>query len=72
MMRLDRPTHMFVVEEVKDEKPWYFYSKCFLQSQIYPPGESLKDKKTLRSLAGNFNLNGDVLYKRNFDMVLLR
>ncbi|KAI5409579.1 hypothetical protein KIW84_055126 [Lathyrus oleraceus] len=27
---------------------------------------------TLRRLAGNFYLNGDILYKRNFDMVLLR
>ena len=32
----------------------------------------MKDKKTMRRLAGNFYLNGDVLYKRNFDMVLLR
>jgi hypothetical protein len=72
VMRLDRPTHVFVVEEIKDEKPWYYDIKCFLQSQIYPPGASLKDKKTLRRLAGNFYLNGDILYKRNFDMVLLR
>ena len=72
MMRLDRPAHVFAVEEIKDEKPWYYDIKCFLQSQIYPPRASLKDKKTLRRLAGNFYLNGDVLYKRNFDMVLLR
>ena len=72
VMRLDRPTHVFVVEEIKDEKLWYFDIKCFLQSQIYPPRASLKDKKTLRRLAGNFYLNGDVLYKRNFDMVLLK
>ncbi|MGU5311739.1 hypothetical protein MAX14_22300, partial [Escherichia coli] len=32
----------------------------------------MKDKKILRRLDGNFYLNGDVLYKRNFDMVLLR
>ena len=60
--RLDRPTHVFAVEEIK----------CFLQSQIYPSRASLKDKKTLRRLAGNSYLSGDVLYKRNFDMVLLR
>ena len=23
VMRLDRPTHVFAIEEVKDEKPWY-------------------------------------------------
>ena len=72
VMRLDRTAHVFVVEEIKDEKLWYYDIKCFLQSQVYPPGASLKDKKTLRRLASNFYLNGDILYKRNFDMVLLR
>ena len=72
MMCLDRPAHVFATGEVKDEKPWYYDIKCFLQSQIYPPGASLKDKKTLRRLADNFYLNGDILYKRNFDMVFLR
>ena len=63
-MPLDRSAHVFVVEEIKDEKSWYFDIKCFLQSQIYSFGASLKDKKTLRRLANNFYLNGDVLYKR--------
>ncbi|KAI5427735.1 hypothetical protein KIW84_032951 [Lathyrus oleraceus] len=72
VMHLDRPTHAFAVEEIKDEKSWYYDIKCFLQSQIYPSRASLKDKKTLRRLVGNFYLNGDILYKRNFDMVLLR
>ncbi|KAI5418640.1 hypothetical protein KIW84_043028 [Lathyrus oleraceus] len=71
-MHLDIPAHVFAVEEVKDDKPWYHDIKCFLQSQIYPPGASVKDRKTLRRLSGSFYLNGDVLYKRNFDMVLLR
>ncbi|KAI5396976.1 hypothetical protein KIW84_062974 [Lathyrus oleraceus] len=57
---------------IKDEKPWYYDIKFFLQSQIYLPGASLKDKKTLRRLADNFYLNGDMLHKRNFDMVFLR
>jgi hypothetical protein len=71
-MHIDRLVHVFAVEEVKNEKPWCYNIKCFLQSHIYPSGASLKDKKTLRRLASNFYLNGDVLYKRNFDMVLLR
>jgi hypothetical protein len=32
VMRLDRPAHVFAVEEIKDEKPWYYDIKCFLQS----------------------------------------
>ena len=71
-MRLDRPAHVFAVEEVKNDKPWYFDIKCFLQNQIYPPTASIKGKKTLRRLSGSFYLNGEVLYKRNFDMVLFR
>lgn len=71
-MRLDRPAHVFAMEEVSDDKSWYHDIKCYLQSQEYPLGASNKDKKTLRRLASNFFLNEDVLYKRNFGMVLLR
>ena len=72
IMRLDRPAYVFAVEAVIDDKPWYYDIKCFLQKQQYPAGASSKDKKTLRKLAGNFFLNSEVLYKRNYDMVLLR
>src|ERR1051325_11977442 len=48
------------------------FIKRFLQTREYPFGASYKDKKTLRRLSRNFFLNEDVLYKRNFDMVLLR
>src|SRR4051812_16339670 len=70
--RLDRPAHVFAVEEETDEKPWYFDIKHFLQTQEYPLGASNKDKKTLRRLVGSFFINADVLYKGNYDMVLLR
>ncbi|XP_050886562.1 uncharacterized protein LOC127091879 [Lathyrus oleraceus] len=66
-----RPAHVFVMEEVSDDKPWYHNIKLYLQSQEYPPRASNKDKKTLRRLASNFFLNEDVLYKKNFDMVML-
>ena len=72
VMRLDRPTYVFAIETVTDDRPWYHDIKCFLQRLEYPPGESRKDRKTLRRLAGKFFLNNEVLYKRNFDMVLLR
>ena len=72
VQRLDRPAHMFTTEEVADEKPWYYDIKHFLQTQEYPIGASRKDRKTLRRLAGSFFLSENVLYKRNYDMVLLR
>jgi len=70
--RLERLAHVFAAEEVVDEKPWFHDIKCFLLSQEYPLEASSKEKKTLRRLSSNFLLNGDILYKRNFDMVLLR
>ncbi|XP_050876188.1 uncharacterized protein LOC127079877 [Lathyrus oleraceus] len=50
VMHLDRPAHVFAMEEVSDYKPWYRDIKCYLQSQEYPPVASNKDKKTLRRL----------------------
>ncbi|GAU51919.1 hypothetical protein TSUD_417020 [Trifolium subterraneum] len=69
---LERPAYVFAAEEVVDDKPWFHDIKMFLQKQEYPPGASNKDKKTLRRLSSSFFLNEEVLYKRNFDMVLLR
>src|SRR4051812_7623230 len=63
--RLDRPAHVFTIEEITNEKPWYYDIKHFLQTQEYPLGESNKDKKTLRRVAGSFFINADVLFKRN-------
>ncbi|GAU46436.1 hypothetical protein TSUD_91540 [Trifolium subterraneum] len=69
---LERPAYVFATEEVVDDKPWFHDIKMFLQKQEYPHGASNKDKKTLRRLSSSFFLNDEVLYKRNFDMVLLR
>lgn len=45
--------------------------KKYLEKQEYPENMSIKDKKTLRKLLAKFLLNDDVLYKRNYDSVLL-
>jgi ribonuclease HI len=71
--RLDIPAYVFAADAVSDDKSWYHDIKRFLKRQEYPAGASSNDKKTLRRLAGSFFLNSDdTLYKRNFDMVLLR
>ena len=49
--RMDRPAHVFTIEEVEDEKPWYYDINHFLQTQEYPIGASNKDIKTLIRLA---------------------
>ncbi|XP_050899046.1 uncharacterized protein LOC127105874 [Lathyrus oleraceus] len=65
----NKPAYIFNVEAVSDDKLWFYDIKCFLKKKEYPLGASNKDKKTLRRLSANFFLNGDVLYKRNFDMI---
>jgi len=69
---LERPAYVFAAEAVFDDKSWFHDINVFLQTQEYPPGASRKDKRTLRRLSGNFFPNGDILYKRNFNAVLLR
>jgi len=60
------------IEEELDGKPWYFDIKRYLQSRDYRESAIENEKRMLRRLASGFVLNGEVLYKRNHDMVLLR
>ncbi|XP_017416451.2 uncharacterized protein LOC108327238 [Vigna angularis] len=66
------PAYCHFIEEELDGKPWYFDIKRYLKTREYPEDASENDKRALRRLAGSFILSGDVLYKRNHDMVLLR
>ncbi|XP_014499251.2 uncharacterized protein LOC106760315 [Vigna radiata var. radiata] len=68
----NEPAYCLFIEEEIDGKPWYFDIKQYLKTREYPEKASENDKRSLRRLAGSFILNGDVLYKRNHDMVLLR
>ncbi|XP_050891682.1 uncharacterized protein LOC127097216 [Lathyrus oleraceus] len=60
------------IEADPDDKPWFYYIKTFLEKQQYPKGISITDKKALRRLSSKFFLKDDVLYKRNYDFVLLK
>ena len=66
------PAHYCLIEEENDGKPWYFDIKRYIKDREYPHRASENDKRTLQRLAANLFLNGDVLYKRNHDMVLLQ
>ncbi|XP_006601562.1 uncharacterized protein [Glycine max] len=67
-----KPTHCCVIKEEQDVKPWYFDIKRYIVDKEYPQEASHNDKRTLRRLAADFFLSGNILYKRNHDMVLLR
>ena len=66
------PAHYCLVEGEIDGKPWYYNIKNLVQNHEYPVGASKTNKKTLRSLAMDFYLDGEILYKRSFDGTLLR
>ncbi|KAG5236797.1 RNA-directed DNA polymerase (Reverse transcriptase), Ribonuclease [Salix suchowensis] len=64
--------HCYMLEESPDGKPWYNDIKKFIQQQEYPLEASKADKETLRRMATNFYLDGEILYRRSFDGTLLR
>ncbi|XP_017970398.1 PREDICTED: uncharacterized protein LOC108660657 [Theobroma cacao] len=64
--------HCSSVEEEVDRKPWYHDIVHYLKFQQYLEQSLENDKKTIRRLAMNFFLDGDILYKRSRDQVLLR
>ncbi|XP_050915999.1 uncharacterized protein LOC127131109 [Lathyrus oleraceus] len=68
----DEHVHCLTTTEESDDKPWFFDIKHYLDKQEYPVEASSLDKRTIRRLASKFFLNGDVLYKQNYDMVLLK
>ena len=67
-----KPVYCYLIEEEKDGKPWYFDIKRYIEDKEYPHEASDNDKRTLQRLAAGFFLSGNILYKRNHDMVLLR
>ncbi|XP_050918839.1 uncharacterized protein LOC127136303 [Lathyrus oleraceus] len=69
---LDEPAHCLAIEANPDDKPWFYSIKTFLEKGQYAEGISITDKKAMRRLSSKFFLNGDVLYKRNYNYVLLR
>jgi len=72
MQSYENPVYCNFIEEEADGKPWYFDIKRYLKNREYPDSASENDKRMLRRLASSFILDGDVLYKRNHDMMLLR
>ncbi|XP_061965340.1 uncharacterized protein LOC133689500 [Populus nigra] len=66
------PAHCCAIEGEVDGNPWFYDIKRFIQYQEYPLGASKADMKTLRRLAMEFYLDGEILYKRSFNGTLLR
>ncbi|XP_017635592.1 uncharacterized protein LOC108477571 [Gossypium arboreum] len=70
----ETPAHCYNIEEdeEKDDHPWYHDILKYVKNHEYPDQASENDKRMLRSLAINYVLDGEILYKRRNDQVLLR
>nr|XP_027122280.1 uncharacterized protein LOC113739249 [Coffea arabica] len=68
----NRPAYCLVTERVTDGRSWYNDIKEFMKMGSYPPDTDSVAKKFLRRMSSRFFLNGDVLYKKTFDLGLLR
>ncbi|KAK5811372.1 hypothetical protein PVK06_026701 [Gossypium arboreum] len=61
-----------IEEEKKDDHLWYHDILRYMKSREYPDQATENDKRTLRRLANDYVLDGEILYKRGKDQVLLR
>nr|XP_019069503.1 uncharacterized protein LOC109120300 [Solanum lycopersicum] len=68
----EHPVHCAHVEVELDCLPWYFDIKKYLKSGDYPEDATSNQKKSIRRMALNFFLSGEVLYRRTPDLGLLR
>ena len=65
--------HCYSIEEVEnDNRPWYQDILLYVKNREYPDQVTENDKRTLRRLAIDYVLDGEILYKRGKDRVLLR
>ena len=68
----EEPAHCMQIEEKADGKTWYYDILLYVKDRQYPDHASENDKRILRRLAMGFLLDGEVLYKKGKDQVLLR
>ncbi|KAK5785449.1 hypothetical protein PVK06_040037 [Gossypium arboreum] len=66
------PAHCFSIEKELDGRPWFHDILEYVKNQKYPEQANENDKQTIRRMAVGFVLDGNILYKRGKDQVLLR
>ncbi|KAA3483835.1 RNA-directed DNA polymerase (Reverse transcriptase), Ribonuclease H [Gossypium australe] len=66
------PAHCFSIEKEADGQPWFHDILEYVKNQGYPGQANENDKRTIRRMAAGFVLDGDILYKKGKDQVLLR
>ena len=64
--------HCACVQGEPDGNPWYHDILRYIKDQQYPKLANDNDKRTFRRLTMGFFLDGDILYKKSKDQILLR
>nr|XP_009600629.1 uncharacterized protein LOC104096021 [Nicotiana tomentosiformis] len=68
----DQHSYCFHIDEEPAGKPWFHDVRRFLTTREYPKNATNSQKQALGRLVNHFFLNGEVLYRRTPDLVLLR
>ncbi|XP_039040761.1 uncharacterized protein LOC120179143 [Hibiscus syriacus] len=71
MQLYEYPDHCYQIEEVKDKKPWYHDILQYIKIQSYPEEATENNKRTIRRMATGYVFDGEILYKRSHNQVLL-
>ncbi|KAA3461424.1 polygalacturonase-like [Gossypium australe] len=67
------PAYFYNLEEKeRDDHPWYHDVLRYVKNHEYSEHATENDRRTLRRLASDYFLDGDILYKRRKHQVLLR
>ena len=64
--------HYAQIKDEVDGKPWYYDIRLYIKSQQYLEHMFDNDKRILKRLFVNFLLDGETLYKKWKDQILLR
>ena len=65
-------TYCYNVKMEAGGLPWYHDIKRYLKDRACPDNASKANKRTLRKLAVNFVLDGEIFYKKIYNQVLPR
>ncbi|XP_040935391.1 uncharacterized protein [Gossypium hirsutum] len=70
----ESPAHCCNIDEEdeRDDHPWYHDILQYVKNREYLEQATKNDKRTLRRLANDYVLDGEILYKRRNDQMLLR
>ncbi|KAK8703732.1 hypothetical protein V6N13_047378 [Hibiscus sabdariffa] len=72
MKILENPAHCCEIQEEADGNPWYYDILRYIKFQEYPSCATENDKRIIRKMSVGYVLDGEVLYKRGSDQVLMR